>query len=115
MFCRECKEEYHEGECSSFLSTQGAVARKVEIPTTRCILIILLCPARVTFVKLILIIILSQNSYVHDELLWPLRLTLWWISDALIDRAAELSGAHRGLPSVDKEKPFPVGFWGYLM
>uniref|UniRef100_A0A8V0XXB0 E3 ubiquitin-protein ligase parkin n=1 Tax=Gallus gallus TaxID=9031 RepID=A0A8V0XXB0_CHICK len=28
VFCRECKEEYHEGECSSFLSTQGAVARK---------------------------------------------------------------------------------------
>ncbi|KAK4823709.1 hypothetical protein QYF61_005775, partial [Mycteria americana] len=28
VFCRECKEEYHEGECSSLLSTQGAMAQK---------------------------------------------------------------------------------------
>ncbi|XP_069708301.1 E3 ubiquitin-protein ligase parkin isoform X2 [Phaenicophaeus curvirostris] len=28
VFCRECKEEYHEGECSSLFSTQGAMAQK---------------------------------------------------------------------------------------
>ncbi|XP_061327398.1 E3 ubiquitin-protein ligase parkin isoform X3 [Pezoporus flaviventris] len=28
VFCRECKEEYHEGECSSLLSLQGAIAPK---------------------------------------------------------------------------------------
>ncbi|XP_032537289.1 E3 ubiquitin-protein ligase parkin isoform X1 [Chiroxiphia lanceolata] len=28
VFCRECKEEYHEGECNSLLNTQGAMAQK---------------------------------------------------------------------------------------
>ncbi|XP_074844787.1 E3 ubiquitin-protein ligase parkin isoform X2 [Carettochelys insculpta] len=28
VFCRECKEEYHEGECSTLRSTQEAIARK---------------------------------------------------------------------------------------
>ncbi|KAJ7342177.1 hypothetical protein JRQ81_009452 [Phrynocephalus forsythii] len=28
VFCRECKEEYHEGECLTFLETQGAIAQK---------------------------------------------------------------------------------------
>ncbi|XP_054828173.1 E3 ubiquitin-protein ligase parkin isoform X2 [Eublepharis macularius] len=28
VFCRECKEEYHNGECSALLETQGATALK---------------------------------------------------------------------------------------
>ncbi|XP_048343638.1 E3 ubiquitin-protein ligase parkin isoform X1 [Sphaerodactylus townsendi] len=28
VFCRECKEEYHNGECSTFLETQSATALK---------------------------------------------------------------------------------------
>ncbi|ETE68744.1 E3 ubiquitin-protein ligase parkin, partial [Ophiophagus hannah] len=27
MFCRECKEEYHEGECHSFFKSPGATAQ----------------------------------------------------------------------------------------
>ncbi|XP_053151141.1 E3 ubiquitin-protein ligase parkin isoform X3 [Hemicordylus capensis] len=28
VFCRECKEEYHDGECNTLLRTQGATAQK---------------------------------------------------------------------------------------
>ncbi|CAM4548920.1 unnamed protein product [Caretta caretta] len=28
VFCRECKEEYHDGECSTLLSSQEAIAQK---------------------------------------------------------------------------------------
>ncbi|XP_077204204.1 E3 ubiquitin-protein ligase parkin isoform X2 [Paroedura picta] len=28
VFCRECKEEYHDGDCSNFLVTEGATALK---------------------------------------------------------------------------------------
>ncbi|XP_019382485.1 PREDICTED: E3 ubiquitin-protein ligase parkin [Gavialis gangeticus] len=28
VFCRECKEKYHDGECSTLLNTEGAVAQQ---------------------------------------------------------------------------------------
>ncbi|XP_067416909.1 E3 ubiquitin-protein ligase parkin isoform X4 [Emydura macquarii macquarii] len=31
VFCRECKEEYHDGECSTHLSMQGAIAQKAYV------------------------------------------------------------------------------------
>lgn len=74
VFCRECKEEYHEGECNSLLSPHGAIAQKVWISQ---LLIVFPGPARVAFVKWALIIILSKSNYVHAELPQPSELPNW--------------------------------------
>ena len=46
-------------------------------PTTHYSLVIIPGPAKVTFVKWVLIIILSKTNYVHAELLQPSELPNW--------------------------------------
>lgn len=94
VFCRECKEEFHEGECNSLLSPQGAMAQKVWISQ---LLIVIPGPARVTFVKWVLIIILSKSNYVHAQLLQPSSELSNWLCggfQSLIDRGAEFCQEH---------------------
>lgn len=95
VFCRECKEEFHEGECNSLLSPQGAMAQKVWISQ---LLITIPGPTRVTFVKWVLIIILSKSNYVHAELLWLSESPNWLCSEfqSLWLRVAEFCQEHTG-------------------